>query len=451
MKGLEFLHKLVWGPWLLFLFLGTGVVCSIRLNGFPVLHPGIWWQETAGQLGMQGKKNRAQLRTACTALAATVGTGNITGVTAALAAGGPGAVFWMWISAGLGLATAYAEVYLGIYYRRKENRKADESDSVISGPFAYMEAGLKWKWPAFCYAFFTVLASLGMGSMVQAASLTGSVCYAAPLSKLMVGILLTGLTGAVILGGIKRISGAAAVLVPVSAGCYLFFGGIIVICCYRQIPGILQEIVSQAFNLKSVSGGAAGYTMAQAIRSGVARGVFSNEAGLGSLALVHGSAEADAVPENQGLWAIFEVFFDTLVCCTLTALILLCAGEAGQGSEAVAACFSAFFGRFGGWFTAASMASFAFATIIAWFYLGRQAAEYLFRDAVWRLLLLRLYPFFYLAAVFSGCVARLYSIWLLSDIFNGLMAVPNLLAVLCLIKKVKEPERAERKKRNRGK
>lgn len=440
MKGLEFLQKLVWGPWLLCLFLGTGAVCMIRLRAFPLFHFGVWWRETAGRIGVQGKENRNQIRTACTALAATVGTGNITGVAAALSAGGAGAIVWMWISAFFGMATSYAEVYLGIRYRRKR----------ICGPFAYLEAGLKWRRAAVCYAFFTVLASLGMGSMVQAASLTGSVCYATRVPEPVVGLLLTVLTGAVILGGIQRISSASELLMPVSAGCYLFFSGIVVLCCYQQIPRLLREMLSQAFQWKSVAGGVSGFTMAQAIRFGVARGVFSNEAGLGSLALLHGSAEEGASPENQGMWAVFEVFFDTIVCCTLTALVLLCAGESGEGSEAVAASFSKFFGRFGGWFTAASMASFAFATILAWFYLGRQAAEYLLFGCVWRKQGLLLYTIAYLIAVFLGCVARLRAVWLVSDLFNGLMAVPNLIAVLCLVREVKIPAEMEKKGKKNG-
>lgn len=431
MQILERLQELVWGPALLFLFLGTGVLCTLRLKGFQILGFGAWWKATAGRIGTRGSGAEEQVKTACTALAATVGTGNIAGVATALAAGGPGAVFWMWISAFLGMATAYAEVYLGIRYR-DENR---------SGSFSYLEKGLGWKKTSYLYALFCVLASLGMGSMVQANSIADSVNYAFPLPPAAIGLFLVLLTAAVILGGVKRISGTAEILVPFSAGCYLFFGGIVVFSCYDRIPAVLGEIFSQALNLKSAAGGAAGYTMAQAVRFGVARGVFSNEAGLGSLAILHGTAEVGARPEEQGMWAMFEVFFDTVVCCTLTALILLCMGEQGKGSGAVALCFSRCFGSFGGWFTAGSMALFAFASIIAWFYLGRQAADYLFRSSAYREKLLFLYTMLYLGAVFLGCVARLSAVWMVSDIFNGLMAVPNLFGIICLIQEVREPEK----------
>lgn len=438
MQGLELVQRMVWGPGLLFLFLGTGVVCTCRLKGFQLLKFRSWWRETAGRIGENG--NRGQFKTACTALAATVGTGNIAGVATALSLGGPGAVFWMWISAFLGMATAYAEVFLGIRYRKLEHGSDGEWIFCV-GPFAYLERGLHWNKMAGCYACFTVLTSLGMGSMVQAASLAESVCYTARISETAVGLILVCLTGAVILGGIRRISSLAELLVPVSAGAYLFLGGIAVLSCYRQIPWALQAIFSQAFTLKSAAGGAAGYGAVQAIRFGVARGVFSNEAGLGSLALLHGSAEKAAEAENQGMWAIFEVFFDTVVCCSLTALILLCVGEAGEGSKAVAACFSRVFGGFGAWFTAASMALFAFATILAWYYLGQQAVGYLCRRLACREKCFTCYTVFYLTAVFSGCVMRLTSVWLLSDIFNGLMAIPNLLAILCLQKEVRIPKR----------
>lgn len=433
------LQELVWGPALLFLFLGTGVVCTVKVKGFQFTGFGTWWRATAGRIGAGGETAGEQIKTACTALAATVGTGNIAGVATALAAGGPGAVFWMWISAFLGMATAYAEVFLGIRYR-------NTGDSFGSGPFAYLEKGLGWKRAAFLYALFCVLASLGMGSMVQANSIADSVTGLSSVSAASAGTALVFLTGAVILGGAKRISRMAEFLVPFSAGGYLFFGGIVVFSCYERLPAVFGEIFSQALNLKSAAGGAAGYTMAQAVRFGVARGVFSNEAGLGSLAVLHGTSEYGSKPEEQGMWAMFEVFFDTVVCCTLTALILLCMGEKGEGSGAVAICFSRCFGRFGGWFTAASMALFAFASIIAWFYLGRQAAEYLLRGVSCREQMLFLYTLLYLGAVFLGCILRLTAVWMISDLFNGLMAVPNLLGVLCLIREVKKPEKRKKQK-----
>ncbi len=433
MKLLSQLQELVWGPGLLFLFLGTGLACTIHLKGFPIRGFCRWWRSTAGLLGSGEEKEKQQVETACTALAATVGTGNIAGVATALAAGGPGAVFWMWVSATLGMATAYTEVFLGIRYRKGGD----------SGPFYYLEQGLGWQRASLLYAFFCVLASLGMGSMVQSNSIADSLQYAYSIPSWFCALGVTLLAAAVIQGGIHRISRAAGILVPVSAGLYLFFSGIVVLSCSTRIPSVLTEIISQAFGLRSAAGGAVGYTMAQAVRFGVARGVFSNEAGLGSLAVLHGSSAPLEKPEAQGMWAIFEVFFDTMVSCTLTALVLLCMDGSGDGSAAVAAAFAGCFGRFGGWMTALFLALFAFASIIAWYYLGKQAVSYLavsvpaFRKPE------RWYPGVYLMAVFLGAVSRLTAVWTLSDIFNGLMAVPNLLGVLCLLWEVKRPERKD--------
>lgn len=423
-------QKLVWGPGLLFLFLGTGAVCTVYLKGFPVRGFGIWWKKTAGLVGSREQQEKSQVVTACTALAATVGTGNIAGVATALAAGGPGAVFWMWVSALFGMATAYAETYLGIFYRQERG----------SGPYFYLQQGLGWKTASLLYAFFCVLASLGMGSMVQANSIADSLHYACEVSPLLCGIAVTLLSGMVILGGIRRISQTAGILVPVSAGLYLFFGGIVVLSCVDRLPQVMGNILSQALGIRSAAAGAAGYTVTQAVRFGVARGVFSNEAGLGSLAVLHGSSEPAAKPEEQGMWAIFEVFFDTMISCTLTALVLLCMGEQGGGSAAVAAAFARRFGRLGGWLTACFMALFAFASIIAWFYLGKQAVSYLAAEASWLRRLEHGYAKIYLTAVFLGAVIRMEAVWVVSDIFNGLMAVPNLLGVLFLLKEVRLPK-----------
>lgn len=269
MEALRIVQKMVWGPWLLGLFLAVGVLCMVRLRGFPIRHIRVWWRETVGSGG------KGQLLTTCTALAATVGTGNITGVAAALAIGGPGAVFWMWAAAFLGMALAYTEVYLGILYG--------------GGPYVYLENGAGSCFAGKCYALFCVLASLGMGCMVQAGALADSLRYAASLPPLGTGIILAVLTAVVLFGGAKRIGWTASVLVPVSAGLYLLAGGIAVFSFYDQIPEVLGKIVGGAFgladnagqtdgssilNFSGISGGMTGYGMAAAIRSGVSRGVF---------------------------------------------------------------------------------------------------------------------------------------------------------------------------------
>lgn len=436
-------HDWVWSSWLLLLFLGAGVFFTLRLRGFQIIHIPEWWRRTVGTLRRGESGAGSQFATACTALAATVGTGNIAGVATAIAAGGAGAVFWMWISAFSGMAAAYAETYLGIKYRYR-----GPDGTYICGPFVYLERGLGSRRLGLVYAFFCVTASLGMGSMVQANSISESFSYAFSFPPLLCGLIVTALSTAVVLGGIRRISDTATKLVPLSAGIYMFFCGIVILAFYDKIPGVLAGIVKDAFTWRSAAGGAAGYGLSRAVRYGMARGVFSNEAGLGSLAVLHGAA-GQTSPEEQGLWAVFEVFFDTIISCTMTALVILCVtgggadgakGAAGaEGSAMMAYCFSSCFGKAGGYLTAVTMALFAFATIIAWFYLGRQAAVYLTEGKKRQKSLLGLYAFLYLNAVFFGCVARLELVWNLSDIFNGLMAVPNLLGIMLLSEEVKRP------------
>ena len=442
MEALRIVQKMVWGPWLLGLFLAVGVLCMVRLRGFPIRHIRVWWGETVGNGG------KGQLLTTCTALAATVGTGNITGVAAALAIGGPGAVFWMWAAAFLGMALAYTEVYLGILYG--------------GGPYVYLENGAGSCFAGKCYALFCVLASLGMGCMVQAGALADSLRYAASLPPLGTGIILAVLTAVVLFGGAKRIGWTASVLVPVSAGLYLLAGGIAVFSFYDQIPEVLGKIVGGAFgladnagqtdgssilNFSGISGGMTGYGMAAAIRSGVSRGVFSNEAGLGTLAVLHGPAE-HTTPWEQGKWAMFEVFFDTVVLCTLTALVILCTSQSDietfslTGAALAAACFSARSGIVGKWFISVSMVVFAFATVIAWYYLGQQAVVYL-KEKTGILHLHILYPILFLLAVFAGGCIRLEAIWMLSDLWNGLMAFFNLTALLFLSGEVCIPDHSD--------
>lgn len=465
MKILKIVQTIVWGPGLLGMFLAVGVLCMLRLRWFPVCQINLWWKETIGSGG------RGQFLTTCTALAATVGTGNITGVAAALAIGGPGAVFWMWAAAFLGMALAYAEVYLGILYR--DCRLGGEGQT---GPYVYLERGLGSRRAGNGYAFFCVMASLGMGSMVQAGAAAGSLRYANLSEPLETGILLTLLTAIVLFGGAGRIGRTAALLVPVSAGLYLAAGGIVVFSFWERIPEVLGMIAGGALgmngtgmaaggmNLSGFSGGMTGYGIAAAIRSGVSRGVFSNEAGLGSLAILHGikedrekegqnreaGGERKQKAREQGMWAIFEVFFDTMVGCTLTALLLLCVfPESLSGtvralgsSGAVAAALEVRFGRAGVLVTAACMCLFAFATIIAWFYIGEQALKWLLRGwperAAWRVRIF--YHGLYLTSVFLGCISRMEAVWELSDIWNGLMAIPNLAALVLLLGRVKPPE-----------
>lgn len=450
MEGIRTLHQMVWGPWTLVLFLGAGLWFTFRSGAFQVRGFFRWWRATAGVLiAGQGEDEKSPdgkitpFQSACTALAATIGTGNIVGVATALTAGGAGALFWMWVSALIGMITAYAETSLGQQYRYRK-----EDGEWMCGPMVYMDRGLGCPALGFLYAVFAVCASLGMGSMVQSNSMSGTLAYSVGLPPWGSAVVVTVLAGAVILGGARRIARVSERLMPLSAGIYILFSLAVILSCYESLPAVFGRIFKEAFQMKAAAGGTAGYLLSRGIRYGLSRGVFSNEAGLGSLAVLHGAAE-DTTPEQQGMWAMFEVFFDTIVICTLTALVILCIGQVYGGTQTydgaalTAHCFSRRLGTAGEALVSAAMVVFAFATIIAWYYLGRQTAGYLlgrmFSSMAVRRAGEQVYTALYLAAVFAGCISRLELVWLLSDIWNGLMAYPNILTLLWLSKEVHFP------------
>ena len=446
-QTLQLLHEVVWGPWTIFLFLGTGLFFTVKSGGFQIRKLPYWWKKTAGSLG---NVSVSSFQTSCTALAATIGTGNIVGVATALTAGGPGAVFWLWISALIGMATAYAETSLGQKYRYRRPDGAWQC-----GPMVSMERGLGCRSMGLIYALFAVLASLGMGSMVQANAVSETLCYEASMKQEIAAVLVTALTAAVVWGGIRRISRMTSWFVPLSAGIYFFFSVWVLAVCRRSIPVVLGQILKEAWTPGAAGGGIAGFLFSRSVRFGLARGVFSNEAGLGTLAALHGAAE-DTTPEEQGLWAMFEVFVDTIVICTLTALVILCVerecalmagGEAVwriaaglDGAALTSFCFTKILGRCGGILVSASMAAFAFATIVGWYYIGRQMfsylAEYLCPGANTEYL----YTIIYLLSVWLGCICRLELVWIVSDLVNGLMAYPNLLSLWLLSGSVQFPK-----------
>lgn len=445
MELLELVHQIIWGPWTLAVFLGTGCFFTVKFRFFQLRGFSFWWRHTAGSITADSKDSAAskthtitQLQSVCTALAATVGTGNIAGVATALAAGGPGSLFWMWVSALIGMITAYAETFLGIKYRFQG------SHGFVCGPFVYMEQGLKAPWLGMIYALFCLLCSLGMGSMVQANSAVTTIVYTWNLPGWIAGTCFTLLILLVTLGGIKRIGKVASRLMPAAALLYIIFSLIVIFSCFDRIFWAFQTILACAFCPEAAAGGACGYVISRSLRYGISRGVFSNEAGLGTLAILHGPAEG-ASPHSQGMWAMFEVFFDTMILCTLTALVILCvagsetAGLPWQGAALTAWCFEKPLGILGGWLVSGSIVIFAFATIIAWFYLGIQAALYLEKSSRNHFFSRQIYPLLFLTAVFLGGNARLDVVWMLSDIFNGLMAFPNLTALLLLHRQVNLP------------
>lgn len=488
---LERVHQMVWGPWTLVIFLGVGIFFTFKCRFFQIKGFSFWWSRTAGRLmsgsgpgnedksrehGTEGGsgadsasstvhgnrrdggnrtdsrsgterkgKGISQFQSVCTALAATVGTGNIAGVATALTAGGPGALFWMWVSALIGMITAYAETMLGIRYRYR-----DSEGHYVCGPFVYMEKGLGIKWIGLIYSFLCLMCSLGMGSMVQANSAINTMEYTWHVPALAGGLVFTGMLILVTCGGIGRIGNVAEKLMPAASGIYILFSVIVIFSCFDRIPGALASMVSSAFRPEAAAGGGAGFVVSRSIRYGISRGVFSNEAGLGTLAVLHGPAE-NTTPHEQGMWAMFEVFFDTVILCTLTALVILCMTDSApeavpyEGAALAAWCFSGRLGIMGEYLVSGSMVVFAFATIMAWFYLGRQAAAYFIRgtglgEQAGRVFAARVYPVLFLGAVFLGSEARLDVVWMLSDIWNGLMAFPNLTALLFLSGEVTVPD-----------
>lgn len=449
------LHLILWGPWTLALFLGTGIWFFVRSGGFPIRRFGYWWNHTAGTiwkmtgpLEEEESEEKAAItvfQSACTALAATIGTGNIVGVATALTAGGPGALFWMWVCAVIGMATAYAETSLGQKFRFRR-----EDGTWMCGPMIYMERGLGAPSLGIFYAISACLASLGMGSMVQANSIRETLEYSFGVPQILGAVLIVACCLLVISGGTRRIARVSERLMPAAAGIYLLFSAVVIVQCLPVLPDVIAGIFEDAFCFRAAGGGIAGVLFSRSVRYGMARGVFSNEAGLGSLAVLHGAAEK-TTPEEQGMWAMFEVFFDTVVVCTMTGLVILCvqrqAGACalphGEGAALAAWCLGRKLGIAGEWMVSVSMVIFAFATIIAWYYMGEQNVQYLGRKISglgWILNNKNLYQMVYLGSVCIGALCRLDLVWTLADLCNALMAYPNLLSLWMLSKSVIFPE-----------
>ncbi len=433
----EMINKVLWGPFMLLFFCGCGLIISVKTNFFQIKHIKLWFKSTLGSLFVQkakrlkkDKHSISAFETFTAALAGTLGTGNIVGVATALSAGGPGAIFWMWVSAVLGMMTGYAENVLGIMYRRK-----DKNGAWLGGPMYYLQYGVKSKFLAVLFAVFAVLASFGMGNMAQSNSIavTLNESFGAPL--IATGLVCAFSLFVIIMGGIKRIAAVTAKLVPSMAILYIV-GCILILIKFRHnIPTAVLSIVTDAFNLQSAAGGIGGYGIIRAMRFGVARGVFSNEAGLGSSVLIHSASELKS-PVEQGMWAICEVFADTIVMCTLTALCILSSGTLNldaNGAALAVHTFKAGLGSFGSAFLGISMPLFAFSTLLSWSYNGEQAICYLFGIKA-----RRFYKIAFILLVPLGCVLQVNYVFSISDTFNGLMALPNLIGVMFLSGKVFE-------------
>lgn len=414
---LEKINSYVWGAGLISLLLLTGLLYTIKLRFiqlkmFPFIVKTQFTDKSKGSSGL------SQWKTVCMSLGTAMGTGNITGVAAALAVGGAGAVFWMWVSAFLGMALVYAENSLSVIY----------SDDECRGPMAYLSKGLGCRYLALIFAFLCLVAAFGMGGMVQVSSFTDSIQSTYSINSYLLAGIIFIIIYLVTSGGAKRIGTAAQMLLPVATILYAAFGAAILFIFREKIPQALGSVFSQAFGIRQAAGGASGYAVARAVSVGIRRGIFSNEAGLGSSPILHSAAESDS-PTLQGMWSMFEVFFDTIVCCTLTALVILCASS----DFSVQGAFSVVLGDKSGIFLTMEMAVFAFCTIIGWYYCGETAYRYITGKISGKIFCLLF------AAVSSlGAIIALKTVWTLSDIFNGLMAFPNLLGLIFLINKVKK-------------
>ncbi|MBP5415525.1 MAG: alanine:cation symporter family protein [Lachnospiraceae bacterium] len=452
------INTFVWVQVGLVLLIGVGVVMTLLTGFFQVTHIKHWMKKTVG--GVFDKRSRSnedkgsvsQFQALCTALAATIGTGNIAGVSAAIVIGGPGAVFWMWIAAFFGMMTNFSENVLGIYYRRK-NKEGEWS----GGAMYYLKDGLGnikgyekiGGVLAVLFSLFAILASFGIGNMGQVNKITANLKSAffanvnAPVIygdinavNLTIGIVLMLIAGVIIIGGLQRIAAVAERVVPFMAVIYVIGALIIFILHIKVVPAMFVAIFKFAFGVKAVGGAATGIMIKTVITQGCKRGVFSNEAGLGSSVMVHSNSNV-VEPIKQGLWGIFEVFADTFVVCTMTAVVVLSSGaidlstglaaEGVDDATLVATAFGNVFGRFGQWFVAIAMLLFAFTTVLGWSHYGSKAVEYLFGIKG-----TKIYRVIFVLMVVSGSLMTSSLAWDISDTFNGLMMIPNLIGVISL-------------------
>ena len=428
------INGIVWGPPVLALLIGTGILLTVRVGFIQVRKFGVIMKHTLGSLfGPDAHKKDESgvtpFQAVATALASTVGTGNITGVATAVTLGGPGAIFWMWISAFFGMMTKYAEVLLAVKFREKNER-----NEWVGGPMYYIENGLGWKWLAVIFAVFATIASFGIGNMTQSNSIANALQSTVGISPLVTGIIVAIGAGIVILGGIKRIAQVTEKLVPFMGLFYVILGVATLIMNFGNLPEAFRLIFYCAFNPDAALGGATGYTVMLAIRYGFARGVFSNEAGLGSAPIAHAAANTDS-PVKQAFWGAFEVFFDTFIICTITGLVVVSSGawtSGLQGTSLTIAAFGNSLGSIGEWGVTIGTVLFAFSTILGWSYYGEKSIEYLFKDTSLVGGVKLGYRVAFVLMTIFGAVGSLQLVWDIADTLNGLMAIPNLIALVAL-------------------
>ncbi len=430
-------EEIIWGMPMVMLLILTGIFLAIKTRFIIFRRFGTVMRYTVGSLFKhktktdKGTNEITPFQALCTALAATVGTGNIVGVGLAIAIGGAGAIFWLWISALIGMVLKYCEVTLSVAYS-----STDFKGEKSGGAMYYIEKGIGKKWLAVIFSIFTLLASFGTGAAVQANSLSESINASFGISSRVIGILSAAIAGLVVIGGIKRIAAFSEFLVPFMALFYI--GGAVTALIFNaaQIPRAFSLIFKCALTGKAAGGGFLGAAVINACKTGMARGVFTHEAGMGSAPIAHASASTDH-PARQGLWGAFEVFFDSIVMCTISALVILTSGASASHPKSFATISAdAFESTFKGgkYIVSIGLVLFAFATVIAWYYYGEKCAEYLFKGNSF---LKRCYQIIYVLIVYFGCISKLDTVWKLADLFNGLMAIPNLIALIILAPAIK--------------
>ncbi len=449
------INGFAWGPWMLLLLVGTGVYLSIRAGFIQFRKFGYAMKNTLGKAFKKqdvGKGEVSPFQAMCTALAATVGTGNIAGVTGAIVAGGPGAVFWMWLSALFGMCTKYAEVVLSIRYRER-NEKGD----WVGGPMYYIKNGLgkNWEWLGIVFCVFGALAAFGIGNMTQVNTIASSINGAidafggntaantvtlfnqtVPITSIVIGVIVAAITAVTLLGGIKRIGSVTELMVPVMAVIYIIGSLIVIIANGAWLGEAFGMIFKGAFSARAALGGAFGITIMKTIQKGVGRGVFSNEAGLGSAPMAH-AASSETNPVKQGMFGIFEVFMDTIVICSMTALVVLSTAARGGitldwggsgGTEIISAAFGTVMGgKIGSLIVAVGISLFALSTILSWSLYGTRCFEFLFGMKA-----TKVYQVVFILVVVVGATLKMQLVWDIADTLNGLMAIPNLIALISL-------------------
>lgn len=436
-KFLEPLNsKIIWGLPMVILMIGTGVFLLVLTKGVIFRKFGVLMKYTAGTIFKRKKPNErgegtiTPFQAVCTALAATVGTGNIVGVALAIATGGPGAVFWLWVSALVGMVIKYCEVTLSMVYRGVNNKL-----EIVGGPMYYISNGIGSKFLAMLFAFFGAMASFGIGASVQSNSLASGLNSAFGIPTYIIGIVVVIIAALVIMGGIKRIANVTEILVPVMALFYIGGALVVLVLNIKGIPEAFGSIFKSAFTGTAATGGFLGASVMYAMRIGMARGVFTHEAGMGSAPIAHASADNDH-PARQGLWGAFEVFLDSIVMCTITALVILTSGLWQTGMDESTISLNAFGQAFTGgeYIVSVGLTLFAFATAVAWYYYGEKCVEYLTHE---NQIVIRFYQILYIAMIYFGCISKIDVVWEFADLFNGLMAIPNLIALILLAPVIK--------------